>query len=80
MIKMLRIAYWIGIVLDAVAFVQMAFPPARTQDARVDDRGGAGIRLFPSSSARGPDALLVRCSSIGRIVSRWSAAGDPPDE
>lgn len=26
MIKMLRIAYWIGIVLDAVAFVQMAFP------------------------------------------------------
>lgn len=26
MIKMLRVAYWIGIVLDAVAFVQMAFP------------------------------------------------------
>ena len=26
MIRMLRIAYWIGIVLDAVAFVQMAFP------------------------------------------------------
>jgi hypothetical protein len=23
---MLRVAYWIGIVLDAVAFVQMAFP------------------------------------------------------
>lgn len=26
MIKMLRVAYWIGIVLDAVAFVQMALP------------------------------------------------------
>ena len=26
MIRMLRIAYWIGIVLDALAFVQMAIP------------------------------------------------------
>ncbi len=41
MIKMLRVAYWIGMALDALAFVQMAFP-------------AIGLKMLGSTIAVGP--------------------------
>lgn len=58
MIKMLRIAYWIGIVLDAFAFVQMAFP-------------ALGVRMMGSSIS--PDAAFGFALRLGAgLMLGWT--------